>query len=267
MWSHASRICERRWRGGDGGEMRHGGANVVAEARMSRRGKDEEPHEFRNGLAFDAAAFVAAVRGKHVAFVGDSMVRSQAEELVCLLSSSSFPYRLVHNRDPHQPGARKSRRWAFPSHNVTVSCSWYWAPFLARAERWVTDTDTMDVAVISTGHWFLDRAIYYNGSDVLRNFNHTRIKKERSLKRRPRRGGCKERRGDDDESTTVKVLDVTKLATVRPDGHPGVYVRRDPYTRGVPERVQSDCLHFFMPGPVDTFNEILQRHLTERHTV
>ncbi|GJN00210.1 hypothetical protein PR202_ga17624 [Eleusine coracana subsp. coracana] len=54
---------------------------------------------------------------------------------------------------------------------------------------------------------------------------------------------------------------------MRPDGHPGVYMRRDPFTRGMPERLQSDCLHFCMPGPVDTFNVILERHLTERHTV
>ncbi|GJN00209.1 hypothetical protein PR202_ga17623 [Eleusine coracana subsp. coracana] len=39
--------------------------------------------------AFDAAPFLAAVCGKHVAFVGDSMARNQAESLVCLLSSSS----------------------------------------------------------------------------------------------------------------------------------------------------------------------------------
>ena len=48
--------------------------------------------------AFDAAAFLAAVRGKHVAFVGDSMARNQAESLVCLLGAA-FPYSLVY-RDP-----------------------------------------------------------------------------------------------------------------------------------------------------------------------
>ncbi|TVU11891.1 hypothetical protein EJB05_45501, partial [Eragrostis curvula] len=50
----------------------------------------------------------------------------------------------------------------------------------------------------------------------------------------------------------AKVLDVTKLATMRPDGHLGVYMHRDPLARGVPERLQSDCLHFCLPGPKKT---------------
>uniref|UniRef100_A0A453R7K9 Trichome birefringence-like C-terminal domain-containing protein n=1 Tax=Aegilops tauschii subsp. strangulata TaxID=200361 RepID=A0A453R7K9_AEGTS len=69
----------------------------------------------------------------------------------------------------------------------------------------------------------------------------------------------------DGGATRVEVLDVTKLATMRPDGHPSVYMKRDPFARGVPERLQSDCLHFCLPGPVDTFNEILlQLLLTKR---
>ncbi|KAM0914391.1 hypothetical protein ACQ4PT_011579 [Festuca glaucescens] len=132
--------------------------------------------------SFDAASFLAAVRGKHVAFLGDSMARNQAESLVCLLGAS-FPYRMVY-QDP-EPGTRKFWRWAFPSHDVTVSV--YWAPFLARAtgksenysepyssvyldalaERWSADADTMDVAVVSTGHWFWNPSVYYNGSVVL----------------------------------------------------------------------------------------------------
>ncbi|XP_062178824.1 xyloglucan O-acetyltransferase 2-like [Phragmites australis] len=303
--------------------------------------------------AFDAGAFLAAVRGKHVAFIGDSMARNQAESLVCLLgasSSSSFPYRLVY-RDP-EPRTRKFWRWAFPSHNVTVSV--YWAPFLARAtgksedysmphntvylnslaERWSADADTMDVAVISTGHWFWNPTIYCNGSVVLGThllpmFNYTNIGLfspyreaiRMSIQRligsgrggagrtvvvatispahfekawndpttcartEPYKDGEKEvetlaaelRRiareeadaaaarsgGDGSGETRVMVLDVTKLASMRPDGHPGVYMHRDPFARGVPEQLQSDCLHFCLPGPVDTFNEILLQILTK----
>uniref|UniRef100_J3MCR5 Trichome birefringence-like C-terminal domain-containing protein n=1 Tax=Oryza brachyantha TaxID=4533 RepID=J3MCR5_ORYBR len=55
----------------------------------------------------------------------------------------------------------------------------------------------------------------------------------------------------------IAVQDVTRLASMRPDGHPGPYMHRDPFARGVPERMQTDCLHSCLPGPVDTFNEIL----------
>ncbi|KAM0914393.1 hypothetical protein ACQ4PT_011580 [Festuca glaucescens] len=52
-------------------------------------------------------------------------------------------------------------------------------------------------------------------------------------------------------------LDVTKLANLRPDGHPGPYMRNDPFAGGMDARVQNDCVHWCMPGPIDTFNEIL----------
>ncbi|KAF0901691.1 hypothetical protein E2562_006171 [Oryza meyeriana var. granulata] len=294
--------------------------------------------------AFDAAAFLAAVRGKHVAFVGDSMARNQAESLVCLLGSA-FPYHLVY-RDP-KPRKRKFWRWAFPTHGVTVSV--YWAPFLATAagrpenysiqhnlvyldtlaERWSADADTMDVVVLSQGHWFWIPTIYHNGSEVIGMHNVTGLKHTDDIglfspyrwtlrmalerlvgsgnrtvvvatfspshfkkawddpttctRTRPYEEGEKEVGGIEGElrsiameevatasarsggrGSRVEVLDVTKLATMRPDGHPGVYMHRDPFARGVPERLQSDCLHFCLPGPVDTFNEILLQLLISR---
>jgi len=303
--------------------------------------------------AFDAAAFLAAVRGRHVAFVGDSMARNQAESLVCLLGgggASPFPPPRLVYRDA-DPGEFRFRRWAFPSHGVTVSV--YWAPFLARAtgrvddyhlpyssvhldelaERWSAEAGTMDVAVLSAGHWFLKWAVFYNGSEVLGahmlpDSNHTEIGFaspfreviRRSLERllgsgggrtvvlatispshfekawddpttcarkRPYKDGEKEVDGEAAElrrvvrrvvreeaaaaaarnggAATIKVLDVTKLATMRPDGHPGAYMHRDPFGPGKPEKMLNDCLHSCLPGPVDTFNEILlQLLLTKR---
>ncbi|XP_043704501.1 protein ALTERED XYLOGLUCAN 4 [Telopea speciosissima] len=55
----------------------------------------------------------------------------------------------------------------------------------------------------------------------------------------------------------LQVLDVTKLALMRPDGHPGPYMYPFPFANGVPERVQNDCVHWCLPGPIDTWNEIL----------
>ncbi|RDX72823.1 Protein ALTERED XYLOGLUCAN 4, partial [Mucuna pruriens] len=54
----------------------------------------------------------------------------------------------------------------------------------------------------------------------------------------------------------LKVLDVTKLALLRPDGHPGPYMNPFPFANGVPEHVQNDCVHWCLPGPIDTWNEI-----------
>ncbi|OIV94525.1 hypothetical protein TanjilG_25587 [Lupinus angustifolius] len=54
----------------------------------------------------------------------------------------------------------------------------------------------------------------------------------------------------------LEALDITKLALLRPDGHPGNYMYPFPFANGVPERVQNDCVHWCLPGPIDTWNEI-----------
>ncbi|KAG5059301.1 hypothetical protein JHK87_000330 [Glycine soja] len=54
----------------------------------------------------------------------------------------------------------------------------------------------------------------------------------------------------------LEVLDVTKLALLRPDGHPGAYMNPFPFAKGVSKHVQNDCVHWCLPGPIDTWNEI-----------
>lgn len=55
----------------------------------------------------------------------------------------------------------------------------------------------------------------------------------------------------------IAALDVTKLALLRPDGHPGPYMYPFPFADGIKERVQNDCVHWCLPGPIDTWNEIM----------
>uniref|UniRef100_A0A0R0KXS9 Uncharacterized protein n=1 Tax=Glycine max TaxID=3847 RepID=A0A0R0KXS9_SOYBN len=55
---------------------------------------------------------------------------------------------------------------------------------------------------------------------------------------------------------TLEVLDITKLALLRPDGHPGAFMNPFPFAKGVPKHVQNDCVHWCLPGPIDTWNEI-----------
>ncbi|KAK3223260.1 hypothetical protein Dsin_010285 [Dipteronia sinensis] len=55
----------------------------------------------------------------------------------------------------------------------------------------------------------------------------------------------------------LEALDVTKLSLMRPDGHPGPYMHPNPFADGIKERVQNDCVHWCLPGPVDTWNQIL----------
>ncbi|TVU09151.1 hypothetical protein EJB05_42592, partial [Eragrostis curvula] len=255
------------------------------------------------------------------------MARNQASSLVCLLTASSYPHRLLHG-GPYQ-GYQHFWRYAFPSHDVTVS--FYWAGFLVNAtgkvedykrryshvhldqphDRWAADAETIDVAVLAAGHWFVIGAVYYNGSEVVGasnapELNHTSVGSAWPLRvayrkaverlvssgrRRPRTTvvlvtispthfegrpmdsptACTKmepyKKGEKDldwiyrelrdivyeeakaakenkAAARIEVLDVTTLAAMRPDGHPGAYMNRDPFANGVPEKITMDCLHF-----------------------
>ncbi|KAL6605882.1 hypothetical protein ACP70R_041535 [Stipagrostis hirtigluma subsp. patula] len=133
--------------------------------------------------ALDPAGFLRLVRGKHLAFVGDSTARNQAEALVCFLSTVARP-EAAHRYEERL--GRKFWRWVFPPpHGVNVST--YWSPFLVRSEGhsqdyamaqdtvvldaltepWAADVAAMDVMVISAGHWFPRPAMYYEDGVVV----------------------------------------------------------------------------------------------------
>nr|GMD16991.1 Protein ALTERED XYLOGLUCAN 4 [Ipomoea batatas] len=54
-----------------------------------------------------------------------------------------------------------------------------------------------------------------------------------------------------------EALDITKLSLLRPDAHPGPYMNPNPFHDGIKDRVQNDCVHWCLPGAIDTWNEIL----------
>ncbi|KAF8720501.1 hypothetical protein HU200_023747 [Digitaria exilis] len=135
---------------------------------------------------FSPEAFLTWLRNKHMAFVGDSLARNQAESLMCLLTSRS-PAELVRREEDG-----RFRRWVFRQHNATVSI--FWSPFLVRGveksehdgvrynelfldafdERWMSrwlagggDGVTIDAAVVSVGQWFRIPSVYHEGGKVV----------------------------------------------------------------------------------------------------
>ncbi|KAG8390272.1 hypothetical protein BUALT_Bualt01G0066400 [Buddleja alternifolia] len=62
-------------------------------------------------------------------------------------------------------------------------------------------------------------------------------------------------------NSKLKLMDITKVFSYRHDGHPGPYRNSDPNkktTAGPDGRPPpQDCLHWCMPGPVDTWNEMV----------
>ncbi|RAL54196.1 hypothetical protein DM860_004667 [Cuscuta australis] len=53
----------------------------------------------------------------------------------------------------------------------------------------------------------------------------------------------------------MKLFDTTYLSLLRPDGHPGIYRHSHPLA------VQNDCLHWCLPGPIDSWNDLMMEML------
>ena len=57
----------------------------------------------------------------------------------------------------------------------------------------------------------------------------------------------------------MELLDTYHLSLLRPDGHPGPYRIYYPFDGDKKKKVQNDCLHWCLPGPIDTWNELLMK--------
>ncbi|MCL7045987.1 hypothetical protein MKW94_012871, partial [Papaver nudicaule] len=126
---------------------------------------------------FNPKTFLSVVRGKKLAFIGDSVARNQMESLLCLLSQGETP------KDIYKDSEDRFRTFYFPSYNFTLMV--YWVRFLVVAEEkginGTTKTDVFDIhldkidinwaqrlrgldyAVISDAHWFFRKNYLYEG--------------------------------------------------------------------------------------------------------
>ncbi|KAL3517266.1 hypothetical protein ACH5RR_024168 [Cinchona calisaya] len=57
---------------------------------------------------------------------------------------------------------------------------------------------------------------------------------------------------------TLKLFDTSYLSLLRPDGHPGAYRNFQPFAgKDKNAKVQNDCLHWCLPGPIDSWNDLM----------
>lgn len=59
------------------------------------------------------------------------------------------------------------------------------------------------------------------------------------------------------KGVNLKLLDLSTLSLLRPDGHPGPYRQFHPFAKNKSAKVQTDCLHWCLPGPIDAWNDVL----------
>ncbi|KAK9110045.1 hypothetical protein Sjap_018105 [Stephania japonica] len=141
---------------------------------------------------FDAKKFFELMRGKTLAFIGDSVARNQMESMLCILWQLKGPPNRRMNPIPISPcnsknrGNRRMQRWFFKSASVTIVRIWSsWLvhktsePFsfapagVVKLHLDLPDEDFMgflpsfDVVVISSGHWFAKESVYVLNNEIV----------------------------------------------------------------------------------------------------
>ncbi|XP_075492170.1 protein YLS7 isoform X1 [Primulina tabacum] len=126
---------------------------------------------------FDAKMFLELMRGKTLAFIGDSVARNQMESMLCILWQVEVP----KNR-----GNRKMQRYYFRSTATTIVRIWSsWLvhqtpePFdfaphgVVKLHLDLPDEVFMeyisgfDVVVLSSGHWFAKQSVYVLNNEIV----------------------------------------------------------------------------------------------------
>ncbi|PKA57934.1 hypothetical protein AXF42_Ash012473 [Apostasia shenzhenica] len=129
---------------------------------------------------FVASEFFDIVKGRKLAFVGDSVARNQADSLVCLLSQMDTP------KSFHKDDEDRFPVWYFESHDFTLMV--FWTRFLIEGteriingsgsgvfdlyldkidKEWTKKLTFIDYAVISTGHWFFRKIYLHEGGKLI----------------------------------------------------------------------------------------------------
>ncbi|KAJ0987283.1 hypothetical protein J5N97_005639 [Dioscorea zingiberensis] len=125
---------------------------------------------------FSPEMFLGLLRGKSLAFVGDSIARNQMQSLMCLLSKAEYPEDISNDIDVN------FRRVFYKTYNFTISI--FWSPYLVKSqepssqggsaidqiwklyldeadERWALKIDNFDYVIISGGTWFTRPLLFY----------------------------------------------------------------------------------------------------------
>ncbi|WOH06787.1 hypothetical protein DCAR_0626215 [Daucus carota subsp. sativus] len=179
---------------------------------------------------FDATKFLELMRGKTIAYIGDSVAWNQMESLLCILWQVEVP----QNR-----GSRRMQRYIFRTTSTKkIIRIWSWClvhktsdPFEYAPKGLTSFTSTFLVKINNTEAYGISVETILTSLATHPNY------------------------------TELRLMDVTQAFGYRSDGHPGPYRSPDPFK--ITERGSSgrpppqDCLHWCMPGPIDTWNELM----------
>ncbi|WVZ15903.1 hypothetical protein V8G54_013469 [Vigna mungo] len=279
---------------------------------------------------FNPFQFLEIMKGKSMAFVGDSLARNHMQSMICLLSRVEWPI------DVSNTNEFSFKQWKYSNYNFTMAN--YWTPHLVRAkkvdsnsalfnvyidefdETWTTHIKEFDYVIINGGQWFLGPLVFYEKQRVvgcqhcdLDNMTHSNLyygyrkvynttfksiislenfkgtiflrtfspshfenglwnKGGNCMRTKPFRSNETKLEGYDlelhkiqlDEFRIAKkegikkglkfmLLDTTQAMLLRPDGHPNRYG----YWPNENMTLYNDCVHWCLPGPIDTWSDFL----------
>ncbi|XP_042485309.1 protein trichome birefringence-like 19 [Macadamia integrifolia] len=290
---------------------------------------------------FNPYQFLDIVRGKSLAFVGDSVARNQMQSLMCLLSRVMYPEDASYIPD------EGFKRWYYTAYNFTLAT--FLTPYLVKVkesdpngpmgtglfnlyldefnEDWRTQIEQFDYVIISAGHWFQRPMMFYEKGHLVgchfcqkenvtdlnmfygyRKAFRTAFKAIQSLpnykgitflrtiapshfengiwnqggdcvRTKPFKSNERQLEGRELEYYRIqleefsiaeregrkrglrfRLLDTTQATFLRPDGHPSRYGHW-PHENVT---LYNDCVHWCLPGPIDTWNDFLLEMLKRR---
>ncbi|CAA3026812.1 Hypothetical predicted protein [Olea europaea subsp. europaea] len=285
---------------------------------------------------FEPHQFLELVRGKSLAFVGDSVARNHMQSLICLLSKVVYPVDVSSPTD-----ANKRHEYRAYHFNISIFSS----PYLVRTvrtepnditrpfnlyldeydESWTNQIEDFDYVIISAGQWFFRPTYFYlnhslvgclycpetnithftssfsyrhafrtafraintakkfKGITYLRTFAPSHFEgaqwdkggdcaRTRPLKRNEtlledfssemysiqlEELKIAQEEGRRKNGSKFRLLDATTPMLLRPDGHPSKYGHWP--VQNV--TLANDCVHWCLPGPIDSWNDFLQELL------
>ncbi|KAI3840671.1 hypothetical protein MKX03_004683 [Papaver bracteatum] len=128
---------------------------------------------------FNPVEFLELLRGKSLAFIGDSVGRNQFASLVCLLAKVGYPEDHSYSPEP------QTKRVVYKNYNFTLSL--FWSPYLVKTKEngpsnsgaplniyldefnveWTSQIENHDHIILSTGHWFFRPAMFYESGKLI----------------------------------------------------------------------------------------------------
>ncbi|CAL0334732.1 unnamed protein product [Lupinus luteus] len=177
---------------------------------------------------FDADQFLKLVRGKSMAFVGDSIGRNQMESLKNMTELDLYGYRNAFRTAlrtiANLKGFKGLTYLVTHSPNHYENGEWY-------------EGGTCD----RTKPFTKEERHEYKREGLLKSLYDIQVEELTSVEKEARKNGLH-----------FGLIDITELMTIRVDGHPSRYGSMVDNDKSI-----KDCVHWCISGPVDTWNKFL----------